>query len=118
MIRRRFRFPVQLETPLQMRIVGMASFWPSRPNDEQRNKQRGIRIWSLQVQLPNNLFHPRVFSRAESLSTFGAESAVIGNVCSTVSTKHLLGPLSRLIKLERLLLARPGFGPEVVNPAY
>src|SRR5215813_10562944 len=92
MIGRRFRLPVQFETPFQMRIIGMASFRPSCPNDKQCDQQGGIRIWRLQAKLADNIFHPRVFAGTEPLSAFRAERAVVGNVCSAISTKHFPRP--------------------------
>src|SRR5262249_27543523 len=84
--------PVQFETPFQMRIVRAASFWPSRPNDKQRNEERGIRIGSLQTKFPNNVFHSRIFVRAQPLSAFRTEYAVVGNVCATISAELVVKP--------------------------
>src|SRR5215470_4125884 len=92
MVFRNVRSSVQFKTPFQMRIVGMASFWPSRPHGEQRNQQRGVWIGRLQTKLSDDVFYSRIFLRSQPFAAFRTEHAVIGDVCSTISAEHVAKP--------------------------
>src|SRR5947207_13684593 len=135
MVRGVFGLSIQLEAPLQVRIVGMRSFRPCGPYEEEHDQQSEVRIGCLQPELLDNLFKTRIPALAKPFSAFGAEQAVFRYVCATVSTKHFKSalrgsaqpihgsdnfscPILRLIKLQRFVFARAWFRLEVINPAY
>ena len=80
MLRRIIRFLIEFETPLDVRIVGLGSFRPHRPSDEQRDEEDEVGIGCLQAELLDDPRNLRILTYAKPLTAFGAKQAVVGDV--------------------------------------